>query len=58
MRDHAQRYGVDNIRLPKLGCGRDKLLWQQVRNLLIEVFQHTNLTLTVCVLPHRAPYAQ
>ena len=39
-----------------LGCGRDKLLWQQVRNLLIEVFQHTNLTITVCVLPHRAPY--
>ena len=38
MQNHAFQHNVKEICMPKIGCGLDKLEWDQVKSLLIEVF--------------------
>ena len=49
MRDHAEAHRVKNIRLPYLGCSLDKLQSTIVHKILLEVFQQTDVSITVCV---------
>ena len=48
---HAESNNVQRISLPQIGCGLDKLDWQKVRKLIHEVFQPTNIDLTVFLKP-------
>ena len=48
MRNHAEMNRIQHIRLPDLGCGLDNLRWQVVHNILLEVFQHSPVQVTVC----------
>ena len=47
MREHALGHQVASISMPRLGCGLDGLSWAAVRTLIKNVFQHTDLAITV-----------
>ena len=49
MRNHAEAHCVKNIRLPDLGCGLDKLQSPILHKILHEVFQQTDVSITVCI---------
>lgn len=43
--------GVSQLAMPRIGCGLDKLLWENVRALILEVFETVHgLTITVFTL--------
>ena len=44
------RNNVQEISLPKIGCGLDKLDWERVQGILRNVFKATNIKLTVYIL--------
>ena len=39
-----------SLAMPRIGCGLDKLKWEQVRDLIHEVFDDTDVDITVCYL--------
>lgn len=40
--------GGDKIAMPKIGCGLDRLNWQDVEQIIIEVFADTDVEILVC----------
>jgi len=41
---------VKNLSIPRIGCGLDKLNWNEVRDIIFDVFRDVNdLKITVCV---------
>lgn len=36
--------------MPKIGCGLDKLTWENVKNIIKEVFDDTELSIVICYL--------
>lgn len=36
--------------MPKIGCGLDKLMWKNVKNIVKEVFDDTELDIVICYL--------
>ncbi len=47
MREHAVRHGATGIAMPRIGCGLDGLRWEDVRELLVQVFGDTAVKLSV-----------
>ena len=50
MRDYAVQMGVTKIAMPKIGCGLDRLDWDDVSAMIQEVFEETDIEILVCVL--------
>jgi len=50
MRDHMLANSVTKVSMPKIGCGLDNLDWTQVKQLLTQVFDDTNVEITVYML--------
>jgi len=50
LRSLVKFYNIQNIAMPKIGCGLDKLKWTDVKPLVREVFADLNVTIRVCVL--------
>lgn len=48
MRDIAGREGIRRIAMPRIGCGLDRLSWEDVRQLIHEVFGRTDAEILVC----------
>ena len=46
MRNHF--IGGDKIAMPKIGCGLDRLKWQDVEGIIREVFENVNVEILVC----------
>lgn len=42
--------GIGKIAMPKIGCGLDKLNWEDVREIIKEVFEDTDKVITVYYL--------
>lgn len=38
------------IAMPYIGCGLDKLEWEKVKNIILDVFNDTNVEISVCKL--------
>ena len=36
--------------MPKIGCGLDKLMWKNVKNIIKEVFDDTEIDIVICYL--------
>jgi hypothetical protein len=49
MRDTMEVFGINYVYVPKLGCGKDKLDWAIVEDMIKEVFKDTDITVEVCV---------
>ncbi|XP_052450100.1 ADP-ribose glycohydrolase OARD1 isoform X2 [Carassius gibelio] len=47
MREHCLANGVNSISMPRIGCGLDKLKWENVSSIITEVFQDTQISITV-----------
>ncbi|XP_069489629.1 ADP-ribose glycohydrolase OARD1 [Ambystoma mexicanum] len=47
MRSHCLANGVKCLSMPRIGCGLDRLQWEQVAEILEKVFAVTDITITV-----------
>ncbi|KAG7258169.1 hypothetical protein CRUP_005533 [Coryphaenoides rupestris] len=55
MMAQCKRNGVTRISMPRIGCGLDRLKWERVSEMLEQVFQHTDISITVYSLPEKTP---
>lgn len=49
MRDLAIRHGIKKIAMPTIGCGLDRLNWNEVKSIIEEVFSKTDIEILVCI---------
>lgn len=40
---------ITHLAMPKIGCGLDRLKWNEVESLLFSVFKLTNISILVCM---------
>lgn len=50
MKEDALYSGVRKIAMPKIGCGLDRLKWDDVSRLIQEMFEDTDIEILVCIL--------
>lgn len=50
MRDMMIADGVEDISIPKIGSGLDRLEWDEVKKIIMDVFKDTNIEIIVCYL--------
>lgn len=50
MKNYAVVHSIDTIATCQLGCGLDGLDWNNVRQLIKQVFDNTDITIIVCKL--------
>lgn len=50
MRQCVEEDGVTKLAMPKIGCGLDKLDWDDVSPMIKEIFADTNIEIQVCCL--------
>ncbi|NXI48759.1 OARD1 deacetylase, partial [Chloroceryle aenea] len=50
MKSHCLNNGVTDISMPRIGCGLDGLDWNKVSAILGEVFEDTDIKITVYTL--------
>lgn len=48
MRDMAVERGIKCIAMPLIGCGIDKLSWDEVSSIIMDVFCETEIEILVC----------
>lgn len=47
MRDHMLKNNVKYLAIPKIGCGLDGLVWEKVRDLIVETFGEDDVEILV-----------
>ena len=47
LKQHLKRHNIQELAIPKLGCGYDQLHWPKVFSILFKVFSGSNLTITI-----------
>ncbi|KAK3519069.1 hypothetical protein QTP70_016358 [Hemibagrus guttatus] len=47
MKAHCLENGVSRLSIPRIGCGLDRLSWEKVSVIIENVFQHTDIAITV-----------
>ena len=47
MKNHAVLNSIKEIRMPKIGCGLDKLIWKKVKGIISKVFKDTGINIQV-----------
>ena len=50
MKKQCMAHKIKLIAMPKIGCGLDKLKWEIVKTILINVFKDTDIEILVCYL--------
>ena len=46
----CERYGITKLAMPRIGCGLDRLKWEDVSALIDEVFDKSGIDIVVCSL--------
>jgi len=49
MKEDCEIRKIDKLAMPKIGCGLDKLHWEDVSALIKKVFDDTDIEILVCV---------
>ena len=49
IKDHAIAKNIRSIAKPKIACGLDKMNWEEVSKIIVDIFQHSGITIFVCV---------
>ena len=57
MKSHASMYGISTVAIPKIGCGLDKMNWQDVGKLLRDVFAYSDIHIVVYTLESHGVHA-
>ena len=47
MKEHMVANDVKEVALPKIGCGMNQLSWEKVKGIIEEVFEDTDLKITI-----------
>ena len=50
MKITAYYMGIKKLAIPRLGCGKDKLDWNVVQEIIKEIFNDFDIDIEVCVL--------
>ncbi|MEJ1287979.1 O-acyl-ADP-ribose deacylase 1 [Cricetulus griseus] len=50
MKSHCLKNGVTDLSMPRIGCGLDRLQWENVSVIIEEVFEATDIKITVYTL--------
>ena len=50
MRDQCEYLDITKLAMPRIGCGLDCLDWDDVKELLFEVFEDSDIEILVCTL--------
>lgn len=52
VRDHCHLYGTHlrKLAMPKIGCGLDRLNWEDVKPMIFKLFGDTDIEIRVCCL--------
>jgi hypothetical protein len=50
MRKCCEAMGIKTLVMPKIGCGLDRLSWKNVKKMLKEIFEDTNIAIEVYYL--------
>lgn len=50
MKELCVHNGISKIAMPKIGCGLDRLKWDDVQEIITGVFADTNIEILVCYL--------
>ena len=50
MRKHCVDNNVQNLCMPRIGCGLDRLEWNKVEAMLVKLFQDTDIQIAVYTL--------
>lgn len=48
MRDICEEEGIRKIAMPTIGCGLDRLRWDEVSEIIKEIFEDTDIEILVC----------
>ena len=49
MKDHAIANNIRSIAMLKIACGLDKMNWEKVSKIIVDVFQHSGITIFIYV---------
>lgn len=44
-----KEYNLTKLGIPKIGCGLDKLDWNETKSLIFKIFSGSGILITVCV---------
>ena len=50
MRDKITSLKINNLAMPMIGCGLDRLQWSQVKNIIEDVFIDTDINILICTI--------
>lgn len=50
LKEQLEENGVTKLAIPKIGCGLDRLDWNEVKSLIEEIFEDTDIEILVCYL--------
>jgi hypothetical protein len=50
LREQCENLHINKLAMPKIGCGLDRLNWNDVRDIIEEVFEDTDIDILVCYL--------
>ena len=50
MKEYVSFLDITKIAMPKIGCGLDRLSWDEVYDIICEVFEDTNVDIVICEL--------
>ena len=50
MKGYAGQMQIKRLAMPKIGCGLDKLKWEDVSKIIKDVFSDTDIEIIVCYL--------
>lgn len=50
MKDHCVSNGVQELCMPRIGCGLDRLKWERVVEMIQEIFAKVDISITVYYL--------
>ena len=50
MVDYVRHRGIKKLAMPRIGCGLDRLNWEQVKAKILDVFKDDDIEIVVCYL--------
>lgn len=48
MKEQCLILGVKKLCMPLIGCGLDKLQWDKVKDIIINIFEDTDISIVIC----------
>lgn len=50
MKDLCLEAGITKVGMPQIGCGLDRLKWDKVKAIIVQIFNDTEIEIVVCSL--------